>query len=68
MRIKACLRTNADDFFTAHHELGHLYYDLAYANQSPLFRGGANDGFHEAIGDFAGPEFSDAGISEAHRP
>ncbi len=54
VRIKACLRTNADDFFTAHHELGHLYYDLAYADQSPLFRGGANDGFHEAIGDFAG--------------
>ena len=34
-----------------HHELGHIYYHLAYRNQPLLFRGGANDGFHEAIGD-----------------
>lgn len=30
---------------------GHIYYDLAYAGQPLLFRKGANDGFHEAIGD-----------------
>jgi peptidyl-dipeptidase A len=50
-RLKVCLRDVSDDFITAHHELGHLYYDLAYRNQPFLFRNGANDGFHEAIGD-----------------
>jgi peptidyl-dipeptidase A len=54
VRIKACLRVNADDFYTAHHELGHVYYDRAYQDQPALFREGANDGFHEAIGDFIG--------------
>ena len=29
----------------------HLYYDHYYDTQDYLFRGGANDGFHEAIGD-----------------
>jgi len=38
-------------FLTIHHELGHIYYDLAYRNHPHLFKGGANDGFHEAIGD-----------------
>jgi peptidyl-dipeptidase A len=51
VRLKTCLRDTSDDFVTAHHELGHIYYFLAYRNQSPLFRSGANDGFHEAIGD-----------------
>ncbi len=50
-RLKVCLRDTSDDFITAHHELGHIYYDLAYRNQPFLFRNGANDGFHEAIGD-----------------
>ncbi|MBE8228801.1 M2 family metallopeptidase, partial [Leptospira borgpetersenii serovar Ballum] len=36
---------------TIYHELGHIYYDLAYNPLPPLFQGGANDGFHEAIGD-----------------
>jgi peptidyl-dipeptidase A len=36
---------------TVHHELGHVYYFLAYRNQPVLFRSGANDGFHEAIRD-----------------
>jgi peptidyl-dipeptidase A len=54
VRIAGCLRTNADDFYTAHHELGHSYYELAYMDESYLFRGGANDGFHEATGDFVG--------------
>jgi peptidyl-dipeptidase A len=51
VRLKVCLRPNADDFVTTHHELGHIYYQLAYRNQPYLFRNGANDGFHEAIGD-----------------
>jgi len=54
IRIKACLKVNADDFETVHHELGHNYYQRAYADQPFLFKSGANDGFHEAIGDFAG--------------
>lgn len=42
-------------FFTSHHELGHIYYYLAYADDSvpPLLRDGANRGFHEAIGELA---------------
>jgi peptidyl-dipeptidase A len=54
LRIKACLTITADDFYTAHHELGHNMYQRAYEDQSFLFENGANDGFHEAIGDFAG--------------
>ena len=54
IRIKMCTRVNADDFFTIHHELGHNIYQRAYAGQPYLFQGGANGGFHEAIGDFAG--------------
>jgi peptidyl-dipeptidase A len=34
-----------------HHELGHNFYQRAYNKQPFLFRNGANDGFHEAIGD-----------------
>jgi peptidyl-dipeptidase A len=51
VRIKACLQPTADDFLTVHHELGHNYYQMAYRNQPYFFRDGANDGFHEAIGD-----------------
>jgi peptidyl-dipeptidase A len=51
VRVKMCITPTAEDFRTIHHELGHLYYDLAYSVQSPLFKNGANDGFHEAIGD-----------------
>jgi len=51
VRVKMCITPTAEDFRTIHHELGHLYYDLAYGVQSPLFKNGANDGFHEAIGD-----------------
>jgi peptidyl-dipeptidase A len=53
LRVKACFRVNAEDFQVAHHELGHNFYQRAYQNQPLLFRSGANDGFHEAIGDFA---------------
>ncbi|HEX4135255.1 MAG TPA: M2 family metallopeptidase [Bryobacteraceae bacterium] len=51
VRLKVCLHDTTDDFVTVHHELGHVYYFLAYRNQPFLFRNGANDGFHEAIGD-----------------
>jgi peptidyl-dipeptidase A len=53
IRIKMCTYVNAEDFRTVHHELGHNYYQRAYRNQDVMFQGGAHDGFHEAIGDFA---------------
>ncbi|WP_213804003.1 M2 family metallopeptidase [Granulicella sp. dw_53] len=51
LRIKMCIKVNADDFTTIHHEEGHNIYQRAYNKQPFLFRNGANDGFHEAIGD-----------------
>jgi peptidyl-dipeptidase A len=54
LRVKACFRVNAEDFYVAHHELGHNFYQRAYKDQPHLFKEGANDGFHEAIGDFIG--------------
>lgn len=50
-RIKMCIEPTAEMFETIHHELGHNFYQRAYRDQPPLFRGGANPGFHEAIGD-----------------
>ena len=51
VRIKACLTPTEEDLHTVYHELGHVYYFISYARQPYLFRDGANDGFHEAIGD-----------------
>ena len=51
VRIKMCIQVTGEDFVTIHHELGHNFYQRAYQTQPYLFQGGANDGFHEAIGD-----------------
>ncbi len=51
LRVKMCIEVNADYFTTVHHELGHNFYQRAYNKQPYIFRNGANDGFHEAIGD-----------------
>jgi peptidyl-dipeptidase A len=51
LRIKMCIKVDADNFTTVHHEEGHNFYQRAYRKQPYLFRNGANDGFHEAIGD-----------------
>jgi peptidyl-dipeptidase A len=51
LRIKMCIDITGEDFVTIHHELGHNFYQRAYRHQPFLFRDGANDGFHEAIGD-----------------
>jgi peptidyl-dipeptidase A len=51
LRVKMCIDVDAEYFTTVHHELGHNYYQRAYDRQPFLFRNGANDGFHEAIGD-----------------
>jgi peptidyl-dipeptidase A len=51
LRLKMCIEINGEDFVTVHHELGHNIYQRAYNKQPFLFQEGANDGFHEAIGD-----------------
>lgn len=51
VRIKQCIEPSEDQLTTIHHELGHIYYYLAYNHLPPIFQGGAHDGFHEAIGD-----------------
>src|SRR5947209_8402431 len=51
LRIKMCIQVRDVDFVTIHHELGHNFYQRAYKDQPFLFVNGANDGFHEAIGD-----------------
>jgi peptidyl-dipeptidase A len=51
LRIKMCIQITDDDLMVLHHELGHNYYFHYYKDLPPLFLNGANDGFHEAIGD-----------------
>lgn len=51
IRIKMCIEKTGEDFTTIHHELGHNFYQRAYKNQPVFYKSGANDGFHEAIGD-----------------
>ena len=51
VRTKMCIVPNEEELTTIYHELGHIYYDLAYNKQPPIFQNAAHDGFHEAIGD-----------------
>jgi peptidyl-dipeptidase A len=51
LRVKMCIQVRDEDFITIHHELGHNFYQRAYKGQPFFFEAGANDGFHEAIGD-----------------
>lgn len=51
LRIKMCIKQTYDELRVIYHELGHNYYQSAYKEQPPLFQGGAQSGFHEAIGD-----------------
>ncbi len=53
LRIKMCIKSppTEEDLDTVHHELGHDYYFHAYYRLPVLYQNGANDGFHEAIGD-----------------
>ena len=51
LRIKMCIHTDEENLITIHHELGHDYYFHSYFKLPVLFQQGANDGFHEAIGD-----------------
>jgi peptidyl-dipeptidase A len=51
LRVKMCIESTEEDFVTIHHELGHDFYFQRYGGLPILFQQGANDGFHEAIGD-----------------
>ncbi len=51
LRLKMCIEPTDDDLVTIHHELGHIFYYQQYDTLPVLFQSGANDGFHEAIGD-----------------
>jgi peptidyl-dipeptidase A len=53
LRIKMCIQRTEEDLHVIHHELGHDFYFAAYYRLPTLFQNGANDGFHEAIGDTA---------------
>lgn len=50
-RVKMCTQIDHKNWFTVHHEMGHIAYFQMYKNQSVLLRTGANPGFHEAVGD-----------------
>ena len=45
VRTKMCITPTEEELTTIYHELGHIYCDLAYNKQPPLFQNGA-DGFH----------------------
>ncbi|MDQ3338469.1 MAG: M2 family metallopeptidase [Myxococcota bacterium] len=51
LRIKMCIQRTHEELDVIHHELGHNYYQMAYHKEPILIQNGANDGFHEAIGD-----------------
>jgi peptidyl-dipeptidase A len=51
LRIKMCIEPTESDLVTIHHELGHDFYFSRYFKLPILFQQGANDGFHEGIGD-----------------
>jgi Angiotensin-converting enzyme. len=55
VRSLMSVEPNAQWFGTAHHELGHIFYDLSYATPEVpyLLRAGANRAFHEAVGELA---------------
>jgi peptidyl-dipeptidase A len=54
-RVKICTQLDNDNFYTVHHEMGHIEYYMSYDNEQPyVYQDGANPGFHEAIGDTIG--------------
>ena len=51
-RVRMCTDDYSfNDLNTIHHELGHTQYQQQYSHLPYVFRDGANDGFHEAIGE-----------------
>lgn len=55
VRSLMSIEPNQQWFGTAHHELGHIYYYIAYSRPEVpyLLRAGANRAFHEAVGELA---------------
>ena len=56
VRSLMSVEANTEWYETTHHELGHIYYYLSYANPDvpPLLRQGANRAYHEAMGSLMG--------------
>lgn len=52
VRCLMSVKSNFSWFQTTHHELGHIYYYLAYSKDQvpPILRTGANRAFHEGVG------------------
>ncbi len=74
VRSLMSVEPNSEWWETANHELGHIYYYIAYTNEEvpPLLRGGANRAYHEAIGTMMGlaamqkPYLIDRGLIDAN--
>lgn len=56
LRSLMSVEPTAKWYETSHHELGHIYYYVAYTNKDvpPLLRQGANRAYHEAMGSLMG--------------
>jgi len=73
VRSLMSVKSDYDWFSTCHHELGHIYYYLAYtkAGVPLLLREGANRAFHEGIGELISlacsqrPYLSEIGVLDA---
>ena len=65
LRIKMCIRPEEEHLVTIHHELGHNYYQHAYVKQPFLYMDGANEAFHEAVGDALALSVTPAYLVEA---
>jgi peptidyl-dipeptidase A len=73
IRMLASIEPNEDWFQTAHHELGHAYYDISYTRPEVpiLLRTGANPAFHEGMGELISlasgqkPYLQDVGVLPA---
>ncbi|ODM97383.1 Angiotensin-converting enzyme [Orchesella cincta] len=50
-RMMMCAQVNDEDLITIQHEVGHIMYFMAYADQPTIFQEGANSAFHESVGD-----------------
>ena len=76
VRSLMSVEPNTEWYATTHHELGHIYYYLAYSNPDvpPLLRQGANRAYHEALGSMMGlaaqqkPFLVGLGLIEANTP
>ena len=77
VRSLMSVESNTDWYATTHHELGHIYYYLAYTNPDVpvLLRNGADRAFHEAVGSLMGlaamqPRFAAAVglVTESKKP